>query len=91
MIIYFFIFPYISSDILVVYDVYLLGELYLLLLKIFIFVSFKISNFLKKESPEKKVSAFIQTNLKLNNTSKVLTVLFQTIIQQSRKDKWHHV
>ena len=87
MIIYFFIFPYISSDILVVYDVYLLGELYLLLLKIFIFVSFKISNFFKKESPEKKVSAFIQTNLKLNNTSKVLTVLFQTIIQQSRKDK----
>ena len=75
MIIYLFLFPYISSDILVVYDVYLLSELYLLLLKIFIFVSFKINNFLKKESPPKKVSAFIQTNLKLNNISKVLTVL----------------
>ena len=52
MIIYFFPFSYISSDFcfmylcffvvrgLMVYDVYLLCELYLLSLKIFIFVSF---------------------------------------------------
>ena len=51
----FFLFPYISSDFalcifvslllrcLTVYDVYLLWELYLLSLKVFTFVSFKIN------------------------------------------------
>ena len=56
--IYFFLFTYISSDFLFMYlcffvvrclmvYVYFLHELYLLSLKIFIFISFKISRFFK--------------------------------------------
>ena len=64
----FFPFPYISYDFcfisfvslllkwLVVYDVSLLCELYLLSLKILIFVSFKINKFLKiKEKKKEKI------------------------------------
>ena len=68
MIIY-FLFSYISSDFcfryLVVYDVYLLCELYSLSLKIFIFVAFKRKKeYRKKEWKElKKVSGNSKTIL----------------------------
>ena len=43
-----------------VYDVYLLCELYLLSLKILIFVSFKINKFLKIKDKKKGVLSFIK-------------------------------